>query len=307
MPLQNAISLLIPSKRGVRMWRSKKTIEAVLRVFKSNDELIVFDVETTGFSAEKDRIIQFSGIKFRISDGNLVEKERFDTYINPGYPLPEKITAITGITDEMLRRAKCENEVFPKIALFLGNGPVSCGHNAAFDVRFIKALYGRNGCEFEPPIVLDTLEMARDLSGGKAGSNKLGALADYYGVSAGLTFHNSMDDVIACSRLLNVFYKEYKEKEEEMIESVTEECGIPNNKTRAKVYKLSFWQGYRGNSRIYVFTSLGDFFYDIRKKAWDKGKNNVYDIDNVDMEQLKADSLKLAKATDEKEFARFRG
>ena len=289
------------------MWRSKKTMEAVLKVFKSNDELVVFDVETTGFSAAKERIIQFSGIKFHISNGNLVEKERFDTYINPGYPLPKRITEITGITDEMLERAQYEEEVFPSIALFLGVSPVSCGHNTSFDVRFIKALYERNGCEFEPSIVLDTLEMARDLSEGKAGSNKLGDLADYYGVSAGLTFHNSMDDVIACSRLLNVFYKEYKEKEEEMAESMTEGYSIPTFKTRAKVYKLSFWQGYRGNSRIYIFTSIGDFFYDIRKKAWDKGKNNVHDIENIDMEQLKADSLKLANALDEREFARFRG
>ena len=289
------------------MWRSKKTMDAVFKVFESSDELVVFDVETTGFSAERDRIIQFSGIKFRILDGNLVEKERFDTYINPGYPLPKKITEITGITDEMLNKAQFEADVFPRIALFLGGSPVSCGHNTSFDVRFIKALYGRNGCEFEPSIVLDTLEMARDLSEGKAGSNKLGALADYYGVSAGLTFHNSMDDVIACSRLLNVFHEEYKEKAEVMMESVVGTDEVSTIKTRAKVYKLSFWPGYRGNSRIYIFTNLGDFFYDIRKKAWDKGKNNIYDIENVDMEQLKADSLRLAKALDEREFARFRG
>ena len=284
------------------MWRSEKTKNAVLQTFGSETELVVFDVETTGFSSEKDRVIKFSGIKFLISDGTLTEIKRFDTYINPQFPLPEKIIEITGITDDILKDAPLETEIFPQIKDFFGNSLIVCGHNVAFDIRFMTAMFERYGYSFAVSTTLDTLEMARDIAG-SAGceNNKLGTLSQFYGVDYGLTFHNSMDDVIACSRLLQVFYKEYKEREDERF------VMPDSHKTKVKVKSLRYWAGYRGHSRIYIYTDCGDFFYDVFKKTWGVGKSCFYDIDMIDMEQLRADSLKMANATNEREFARFRG
>ena len=283
------------------MWRSEKTKNDLLNVFSSFPELIVLDVETTGFSAEKNRIIQFSGIKFGITDETLVEKERFDTYINPGVLLPEKITEVTGITDALLADKPFESAVFPKIRSFLGKTAAICGHNVPFDLRFITAMYERYGEEYAPIVVLDTLEMARDMTDlCQSSNNKLCTLAQSLGVDYGLTFHNSIDDVIACSRLLTVFVKEYKEKEKNREQSLF-------NKTKVKVKSLRYWPGYRGRARIYIQTDCGDFYYDVLKKIWGKGQNNFYDLEMIDMEQLRADSLKFANVTTEREFARFRG
>lgn len=283
------------------MWRSEKTKNDLLNVFNSFSELVVLDTETTGFNAEKNRIIQFSGIKFSITEETLVEKERFDTYINPEVLLPEKITEVTGITDAMLVDKPFEREVFPKIHSFLGETTAICGHNTSFDLRFVKAMYARYNEEFNPSVVLDTLEMARDMADlCQSSNNKLCTLAQSLGVDYGLTFHNSMDDVIACSRLLTVFVKEYKEKEKNREQ-------ISFNKTRVKVKSLRYWPGYRGRARIYIQTDCGDFYYDVLKKIWGKGQNNFYDLEMIDMEQLRADSLKFANATTEREFARFRG
>lgn len=282
-------------------WRSEKTKNDVLALFNTERELVVLDTETTGFSAEKNVVIQFSGIKFSIINGVLEEKERFNTYINPEKSLPDKIVEVTGITDGVLSSAPLERDVFPAIKHFLGKEPNICGHNVSFDLRFMKALYERNGEEFIPKTVIDTLEMARDLAIG-AEDNKLGTLAALYGVDYGLTFHNSMDDVIACSRLLTVFVKEYKEKEEEAQATM-----FFTEKQKVAIKSLRYWPGFRGNSRIYIQTNCGDFYYDIRKKSWGKGKGNVYEIDMIDMEQLKTDALKYANACDEREFARFRG
>lgn len=284
------------------MWRSDKTKNAVLKVFSSDTELVVFDVETTGFSSEKDRVIQFSGIKFSISDGIMTEIERFDTYINPGFPLPPKIIEITGITDAVLMKAPLENEVFPKIKDFFGSALVMCGHNVSFDIRFMTAMFGRYGFSFVVEEKLDTLEMARDIAA-SAGceNNKLGTLAAFYDLDDELTFHNSMDDVIACSRLLEVFCKEYKAKE------ITRPVIADSQKTKVTVKSLRYWAGYRGHSRIYIITDCGDFYYDVFKKVWGTGISCFYDIDMIDMEQLRADSLKMANASDEREFARFRG
>lgn len=284
------------------MWRSNKSRDAVLNIFNSESELIVFDTETTGLSPTKNRVIQFSGIKFDIEGGKMVERERCDLYINPREPLPPKITEITGITDEALADAPCERDAFPVIFNFLGKSPCVCGHNTPFDIRFMNAMYERNGCEFLPSVALDTLEMARDLSDGVSESNKLGDLARHYGVDAGLTFHNSLDDVIACSRLLIVFADEYKSRAESEPKPF---LNIP--KTRANIYKMRYWAGYRGHSRIYIYTDLGDFYYDVYKKVWGKGQNNVYNIEQIDMEALREDALKFVKVADEREFARYRG
>lgn len=286
------------------MWRSDKTKNAVLTLFNASaSELIVFDVETTGFKADCNRVIQFSGIKFSVFDGKMVEKDRISTYINPEFALPEKITEITGITDEMLVDAPKEKEIFPRIKLFLGDDPTVCGHNVGFDIRFMKAMYSRYGCAFEPSVVLDTLEMARDLASDNAfENNRLGTLAKHYGVDYGLTFHNALDDVLACSRLLKIFYEEYMEGEQKK----TTLCDAPT-KQKVIVKYLRYWAGYRGHSRIYIFTNCGDFFYDIFNKVWGKGPNNVFELDMIDMESLRADALKLANAADEREFARFRG
>lgn len=187
----------------------------VLNVFRTSSEIIVLDCETTGFASETDRVIQFSGIKFCILNGIMKEKERFDVYINPMFPIPEKITELTGITDEMLSKAKEENEVFPTICAFLGDNPIVCGQNTRFDLRFINAMFERNNRVFEFQMMLDTLEMAKDLVDAKEVPNrKLETLAKHFGVSHGLSFHNAMDDVIACSRLLRVFSEMYKEREE---------------------------------------------------------------------------------------------
>lgn len=289
------------------MWRSESTKNELLRLFQTSSELIVFDVETTGFSSDKNHVIQFSGLKLSISDGNLNEIERFDTYINPGYSLPEKITEVTGITDSILVDAPSERDIFPKIHSFLGDTPNVCGHNVSFDIRFAKAMYSRYGLNFEPQATLDTLEMARDIAASikELPNNKLGTLATHFGVDYGLTFHNSMDDVIACSRLLRVFLKEYKEREDER--EATTMMGMACEKTKAKVQSLRFWPGYRGHSRIYIYTDCGDFYYDIFKKIWGKGNNCFYEIDMIDMEQLRVDSLKFANAATEREFAKFRG
>lgn len=148
------------------MWRTSKTKELLFEALGNATEFIVFDTETTGFSAEKNHIIQISGIKFTVSpDLDVKEIGRIDCYINPMYSLPPKIIEITGITDEFLVDKPDEETVFyNNIYPFFGENP-DCviAYNTPFDMRFMKALYARYGKTFEPKYELDVLEMARDL------------------------------------------------------------------------------------------------------------------------------------------------
>ena len=63
-----------------------------------NDTYIVFDLETTGFSSIKDKIIEIGAVK--VVDGEIVDS--FSTFVNPKRPIPFEITKLTSITDEMV-------------------------------------------------------------------------------------------------------------------------------------------------------------------------------------------------------------
>lgn len=286
------------SKKQSKTWRSKATGENLLKIFAEEKEICVFDTETTGFKAlGGDTIIQISALKMRLED--MSEIDRLDMYINPGRPLPPKITAITGITDDLLSTQPFEQEVFSQIFAFFGTEPIIVGHNIRFDKTFMEQLYERNGKVFLPKNECDTLEMARDLiPKGEVENHKLGTLANYYGVATGLTFHNSMDDVVATSRLLRIFQKEYAERFEHIDEHPVV---IP------KITSIKFWPGFRGFSRQYINTDSGTFYYDIRAKVWGGKDDNCYSIDEVDMEALKESAFRFAGVTTEQEFAKFRG
>lgn len=281
-------------------WRSDTTRQNLFVVVDNYDKLIVFDVETTGLNAKKDRIIQISAIKYQIENGLFLEESKLDLYINPERTLPPKIVEITGITDAVLWDQPTEMERFPEINDFFKGIKVVVGHNSKFDIRFLKELYARQGLTIDFDFELDTLEMARDLVDKSEIPNyKLGTLAELYGVDKGLTFHNSLDDVVATASLLAVFYTEYVEKE-----SLSKNNTV---KLKARVLSVRYWQGYRGHSRIYVNTDRGTFFFDTFSKEWDGKKDNVYNLDEIDMEGVRLDAWRMTGAKNELEFARFKG
>ena len=314
-----------------------------VEVKNEEEEVIVFDVETSGLDDKVDKIVQISAIKFICKDGKFTEKERFDTFINqPEYDenkvIPdEKFKAengrdktfldLTGISNELLSHYPTEDELFPKIYEFFGDEPIICGHNVPFDFGFITEMYIRHGKNFltKPERRLDTLPLARDLipkadapkTIGKSGKERatytLGALAQMYGIdkeegdeTKQIGFHNSMNDVIVTSRLLQVLIYEFAQRELREGEKNKAEENI--EKERAIVKSITFWEGYRGFSRIYVNailrgTTVG-YYYDIRKKIW--GERDEGTMVATDMELLISDALELANVKDEYEFGKIR-
>jgi len=118
--------------------------------------IIAIDVETTGISPEKERIIEIGA--FRPETGEI-----FRTLINPGRPLPAKITELTGITDEMLVDAPEETEAVEKLLEFMAGDTILLGHNISFDHSFLVQAIRRCGLP-EPDFQgIDTLKLARVL------------------------------------------------------------------------------------------------------------------------------------------------
>ena len=122
-----------------------------------DDTYVVFDIETTGFSPEKNKIIEIGAVK--VVGGQITD--RFSQFVNPEVPIPYEIEELTSIRDDMVMDAPKIEEVLPEFMKFC-EGAVMVAHNAAFDMSFIRKNCDRQGlpCEFT---VADTVAMARYL------------------------------------------------------------------------------------------------------------------------------------------------
>ena len=274
------------------MWRTGTTRERILSAIERSPIVSVLDTETTGFSPEKERIIQCSAIKYEILGTNMREIDRMNFYICPPFLVPTKIENLTGITNEFLINKPKEEEVFPQIHRFLENTLIAA-YNADFDVKFLKAMYERQGEELTNEYI-DVLEMARDIiPKDESPSHKLGDITRLYGADRGLKFHSSMDDVIATSRLMKIFLTDYHQQEP---------TKKPETLVRPMVYHARYWRGYRGMQRIYVSTNKGTLFWDMRSFCWG-GKD--MDLNKFDMEYIRNELFKRSGTTNEKEMSEY--
>ncbi len=120
------------------------------------DEVIVFDVETTGLSPNNDRLTEIGAVKVR----GLKIIDSFQTFVNPGRKIPEKIVELTGITDDMVANAPSEQKAVADFMAFCGENPVLIAHNAAFDTAFLRNSFKRCGMQHSFA-TLDTVVLCR--------------------------------------------------------------------------------------------------------------------------------------------------
>lgn len=155
------------------------------------------DLETTGFSAERDEIIEFAAVLF---DEHGVEEGSFTTLLNPGRQIPPPATRVHGITDRMVSSAPIFATMAQEVQRCL-DGRILVGHNvAAFDVKFLVNAFTRAGVYYEPVAVLDTLTLARIALPGLK-SHRLGELCHLAGIKND-TAHRAESDARATWHLL---------------------------------------------------------------------------------------------------------
>lgn len=115
-----------------------------------NGELVAIDLETTGFDPLQDKIIEIGAV---ITKSGKTIRE-FQQLINPGIPIPEVVSLLTGITQEDVVKAPYISEVIQALQEFVGDRPI-IGHNIGFDLSFLNTmgLFKNHGA-------LDTYEIA---------------------------------------------------------------------------------------------------------------------------------------------------
>ncbi|MBR2717082.1 MAG: PolC-type DNA polymerase III [Oscillospiraceae bacterium] len=158
-------------------------------------EYVAFDIETTGLDDGRDRITEIGAVLFR--DGE--ERERFQTFADPGMSIPADIQKLTGITDADVAGAPSEAEAVAAFLEFAGDRPL-CAHNADFDVGFITAAAERMERPFAP-LYMDTLALAQALLPDLR-RFKLDVVADRLSLPP-FNHHRASDDAYTCGRILS--------------------------------------------------------------------------------------------------------
>ncbi len=179
-------------------------------------DYVAFDIETTGLSDRHDRITEIGAVVFHGGTAG----ERFQTFVDPGMPIPPDIQRLTGITDRDVFGAPSEGEAIGAFLDFVGDRPL-CAHNAEFDIGFITAGAERLGRPFEP-LYIDTLALSQALLPDMR-KFKLDMVADRLGLPA-FNHHRASDDALVCGRLLEKFIPMLREQGAERLGQVNELC-----------------------------------------------------------------------------------
>ncbi|MDF2523911.1 MAG: polymerase alpha subunit, partial [Clostridiales bacterium] len=175
-------------------------------------EFVVFDLETTGLNSYKDRITEIGAVK--ILNGEIVD--RFSSFVNPQIHIPEFITKLTGITDEMVREAPPIEEVLPQFLDFVKDAPLAA-HNASFDMGFIKHCAKAMEIEIKNTVI-DTLQLSRYMFP-ELSRHKLNIVSKHLGIDLE-NHHRAVDDSKATGEILIKCFEMLKEKGAKTLEDM---------------------------------------------------------------------------------------
>jgi DNA polymerase III epsilon subunit family exonuclease len=163
------------------------------------------DVETTGLSpAGGARICEIALIK----RNNGKDLGTFNQLIHPGCAILPTVSAIHGITDEMVKDSPSFRQIAPKLVSLLSDTVVVC-HNADFDVPFLAYELARAGLRFPSVSILDTLKFAR--RHGNFPSNRLGNIAKELGFSND-GWHRALNDVLMTEKVFYHFIEKFQKQ-----------------------------------------------------------------------------------------------
>lgn len=176
------------------------------------DSYVVFDIETTGFSPLKNKIIEIGAVK--VVDGAITE--RFSTFVNPDVPIPFDIEKLTGINDAMVLPYPPIDVILPQFLEFVGDSAL-VAHNAGFDVGFISHYAEEQGLPFQPT-VLDTVSLARLLLP-NLNRFKLDTVAKALNISLE-NHHRAVDDAEATAEIFAAFVKMLRDRDIENLDQL---------------------------------------------------------------------------------------
>ena len=220
----------------------------------------VLDLETTGFSAKTEKITEVGIMKLK--NGEVIDS--FSCFVNPEKHIPQRVSEVTHITDEMVADSETIDKVFPKILEFI-EGSVLVAHNAPFDIGFLKQNAKVLGHKFDYTY-LDTLSLAKDLFPDYK-RYQLGKIAANLGIKVEVA-HRALDDVDTTVKVFNVMMDMLKERGAKKIDDIeivssTEEAKKEGYKKLKTFHAIILAKNYVGLRNLYKLVSYShlDYFY----------------------------------------------
>ena len=213
-----------------------------------HDSFISFDIETTGLSPKKDRITEIGAV--RIENGKITDV--FNTFADPGMPIPSKIVQLTGITDEMVRGAPSQSEAVQAFLQFAGDLPL-IAHNAhGFDIRFIRIAAKNAGIPFENTYI-DTYPLAQALY--RIKNYKLDTIADYLKLEP-FNHHRASDDAKVLAEIFIRMIDDLEFKEIHRIEEINTGLGSVRALSKKNFHMILLVRNQVGLKNLYKLVSM---------------------------------------------------
>jgi DNA polymerase-3 subunit alpha (Gram-positive type) len=234
------------------------------------DDLIVFDIETTGLNSEKDRIIEIGAVKLK----NLQITDTFDILVNPEKNIPYNITQLTGITNQMVANAVKEKEALEKFISFCGEEPVLIAHNADFDTSFIYKSTIRNNIEFSFDKI-DTLPLSKSLIPELA-HHKLNTVAKFLKLGK-FNHHRADDDAMMLAKIFKELVDRAKlQTDIKYLNDLNNVATIKDTKKIKSYHQIILAKNQTGLKNLYKLVSFGHIENFYRKPLITKSKLMEY-------------------------------
>lgn len=235
-----------------------------------NDEIIIFDVETTGLNFNEDRLTEIGAVKLK----NMQIVDQFDIFVNPEMDIPQNITELTGITNDMVKDAPKTKEALEKFFNFCGENPVLVAHNAHFDTTMINNSCKRVGLHMDYTYI-DTLVLAQSIVT-EISRYKLNYLAKYFKLGK-FNHHRACDDAYMLAKVYMELIK--LATQHEGISTLGDLAKLERDmpiKKRPTYHQIILVRNNTGLKNLYKLVSLSNLDYFYKKPIMPKSKLEEY-------------------------------
>jgi len=173
------------AKESVRPLKGKS-------LFEFPSDYTVIDIETTGLSSFGAEIIEVSALRYRED----ILSGQYSALLKPAYPIPPFITALTGITNAMVRDARPRMDILQEYKDFLGDD-ILIGHNVNFDVNFLYDEFTRY---LDAPLsnnFIDVMRLSRHYIPSLPNHKQI-TVAEYFALDT-YGAHRALKDTMLCA------------------------------------------------------------------------------------------------------------
>ena len=219
-----------------------------------DEEMIAFDIETTGLSNKTCKIIEIGAVK--IKQGEIID--RMDIFVDPECPIPPEITELTSLTEEMVAGAPKEREAIEEFLAFAGDR-LLIAHNANFDVGFIRVAAERHDIPFTNSF-LDTVGLSKYVNP-ELKKHKLDVIAKHYGLDE-FHHHRASDDAETLAKIFFIMLERLKSEGIDNFERMLDTMSEKSDPLKLRPYHMIiFAKNKEGLKNLYKLISLSYLNY----------------------------------------------